>query len=160
MRKWILFIGALILWIPWFVPLIYHPYPRYTVQRAPFVRALLGFRERPVTSSTGSTLKEFAKLLNQYKSACGSYPLTSDGLQTLLQKTGSSRPCSAWQSERASRLLPIDGWGWPLHYESNGVTFSLLSLGRDGSVGGQHCDEDFGYKEGIDEQLGPEQTCP
>jgi len=40
--------------------------------------------------------------------------------------------------------IPVDGWGRPLHYSTEGTSYTLLSYGRDGKPGGIGLDCDTG----------------
>jgi general secretion pathway protein G len=79
-------------------------------------------------------IKEIGKELEAYNLACNNYPTSEMGLQALMQSPGES--CPNWGPEPYVKKLPKDPWNRPFIYESDGNTFVIRSLGRDGKEGG------------------------
>ena len=75
---------------------------------------------------------QLRKLLNAakvYRKDTGRFPSTADGLQALAPKYIDA--------------LPGDGWGRAYHYESDGGSARIWTLGRDGLPGGTGADGDL-----------------
>lgn len=75
------------------------------------------------------------KALDQYRLDVGRYPSTEQGLQALnAQPAGESR----WAGPYLKKGVPLDPWSHPYVYRHPGENgeYDLLSMGRDGQVGG------------------------
>lgn len=83
-----------------------------------------------------------ATALKQFRLDVGRYPLTEEGLQSLVR-----RPDTAvgWDGPYLEKEVPRDPWGNNYLYRSPGESheFELLSLGRDGLLGGSGEDADI-----------------
>ena len=83
------------------------------------------------------------KALEQYRLDVGVFPTTEQGLAALI-----TRPADAarWDGPYLSKGLPPDPWSHPYQYKQPGDhgEFDLISLGRDGRVGGEGLDADIG----------------
>lgn len=67
--------------------------------------------------------KAYARALEEYERANDSFPATLEALERPLRS-------------RILRPLGKDHWGNPIHYESRGHAYVLVSLGRDGHSDG------------------------
>lgn len=85
-------------------------------------------------SNTKIQIKELGKQLEAYNLGCNSYPTTDQGLQALVQSPGES--CPNWGPEPYLKKVPKDSWSRNFLYESDGSTFVIRSLGKDGKEGG------------------------
>ncbi len=90
-------------------------------------------------------LVQLSSALEFYRLDNARYPTTEQGLQSLLvaPTTGPravNYPASGYL-KRPDSLL--DEWGRPVAYEAREQTFTLVSLGADGSRGGVGFDEDL-----------------
>jgi len=76
-----------------------------------------------------------ATALKLYELDTGSYPSTTEGLNVLLSKPGSSKNWNGPYLEKK----PEDPWGKEYQYQSPGThrphDYDLYSLGKDGQVG-------------------------
>lgn len=75
------------------------------------------------------------KALDQYRLDVGRYPSTEQGLQALnAQPAGEGR----WAGPYLKKGVPLDPWSHPYVYRHPGENgeYDLLSMGRDGQVGG------------------------
>jgi general secretion pathway protein G len=84
-------------------------------------------------------LKQIEQGLNLYKLDNGRFPTTEQGIAALIQKPGSGPQPRKWNPEgylNQSRV-PLDPWGNPYVYLSNGRQYTLRSLGDDGEPGGE-----------------------
>jgi len=76
--------------------------------------------------------------LDTYRLDIGDYP------SALAELSTSNKP--NWDGPYVSKSVPNDPWGTPYVYQSpgaNGEAFTLISLGKDGKVGGKDDNEDL-----------------
>jgi general secretion pathway protein G len=107
--------------------------PRYFAQ--------LGKSERNVAKAQ---IEGLGKALDTYRLDTGHYPRTEQGLNALVaQPTGESK----WNGPYLQKAVPPDPWGQPYVYRSpgQGGDFDLLSMGKDGRLGGEGEDADVSY---------------
>ena len=97
---------------------------------------------------TGIIMSQISSALNMYYSDCGKMPQTLKGL---LENPGDE--CADWGPEPYLKKNMIkDAWAHDFVYETDGSTFTLKSLGKDGREGGSKHDKDINFdeKEGSD----------
>ncbi|HUQ84089.1 MAG TPA: type II secretion system major pseudopilin GspG [Gemmatimonadaceae bacterium] len=84
--------------------------------------------------------------LDGYRLDNGGYPTTEQGLAALREKPTRSPLPANWRGPYLRKDVPLDPWGRAYVYrapgERNPNGFDLLSLGRDGKVGGDGEDAD------------------
>lgn len=87
--------------------------------------------------------------IDQYRTDIGEYPV---GLEQLL---GPLEPEPKWLGPYVSERHLIDPWNRSLYYrvENDGRSFVLFTLGKDGRIGGDDADADFGAQ--YSEQIHP-----
>lgn len=89
-------------------------------------------------------LASIAKALDMYRIDVGRYPTTEQGLGAL-----SAAPANEprWHGPYMAKVVPPDPWGRAYVYKSPGDKgeFDLLSLGKDGAVGGADENADITY---------------
>ena len=75
------------------------------------------------------------KALDQYRLDTGHYPTTEQGLNVLVVKPADELK---WDGPYLAKAVPVDPWGKPYIYKNPGEhgDYDLLSLGKDGQVGG------------------------
>lgn len=82
------------------------------------------------------------KALDQYRLDVGRYPSTEQGLAVL-----NTRPADEpkWAGPYLAKAVPKDPWGNDYQYRSPGEhgEYDLLSLGKDGRLGGEGEDADL-----------------
>jgi len=86
--------------------------------------------------STRAQLDAFDKALGTYRLDTGHYPTTEQGLQSLVQRPADE---PKWSGPYLAKSIPPDPWSHPYVYRqpgSSGHDFDLLSLGKDGQIGG------------------------
>jgi len=81
--------------------------------------------------------------LDTYRLDVGYYPTTEQGLQALRK---APKGVKNWDGPYLSKNVPLDPWGNAYHYKRPGKEnpYSLYSLGRDGTKGGEKEDKDQG----------------
>jgi general secretion pathway protein G len=108
--------------------------PRYFSQ--------LGKSERNVAKAQ---IEGLGKALDTYRLDTGHYPTTEQGLEVLVvQPSGEIK----WNGPYLQKAVPSDPWGQPYVYRSpgqGGGDFDLLSMGKDGRLGGEGEDADVSY---------------
>jgi general secretion pathway protein G len=84
----------------------------------------------------------FETALDTYRLDVGKYPTTDMGLQALRIRP---EDIEAWDGPYLPKDLPLDPWGHPFEYRSPGEhgEYDILSLGADGSPGGDGEDTDI-----------------
>ena len=76
---------------------------------------------------------ELGKALDMYYTDCNAYPSASEGLQALVTQPSN---CSQWGPDSYIKKMPKDPWGTDFVYESQGNTYTLISMGADKKEGG------------------------
>ena len=91
-----------------------------------------------------SDVQALTTALSLYKLDNNYYPTTEQGLEALLDKPGGQPEPANWK--KYLDKLPKDPWGRPYQYISPGShgEIDVYSLGKDGQVGGEGIDADFG----------------
>jgi general secretion pathway protein G len=80
-----------------------------------------------------STLKT---ALDRYYLDNGSYPSTDQGLGALVKPPSSGKIPTDYPEGGYVEKIPLDPWGDPYFYQSDGNTYALKSFGADGAEGG------------------------
>ena len=85
----------------------------------------------------------FEKSLDTYRLDVGRYPATEEGLGALLLAPVSAG--ARWNGPYLKKSLPPDPWGHPYAYRAPGARseYEIVSMGRDGQVGGNGEDADI-----------------
>ena len=65
------------------------------------------------------------------------YPTTDQGLQALVSRPATSPVPRQWNPNGYLERVPLDPWGRPYVYLSDGARFTLKSYGADGVEGGE-----------------------
>ena len=98
------------------------------------------------TKAAALQISEIEKSLEVFKLDVGRFPTTEEGLEAL-----STKPASAmgWAGPYMKGGVPADPWGKPFKYQgtsANGA-IEIISLGADGSVGGEGENADIKNKQ-------------
>lgn len=78
----------------------------------------------------------FGKALDTYRLDVGHYPSTEQGLKALSDKPSDE---ARWAGPYLQKSVPTDPWGNAYQYKvpgDKGRDYDLISLGKDGQVGG------------------------
>lgn len=98
-------------------------------------------------SQTKIQIRQLSDSLNAYNLSCNSFPTTEQGLEALVQSPG-AESCQNWGPEAYTKSSMLkDQWGKPFIYESDGSTFTIISLGADKKEGGEKYDADLNSTE-------------
>lgn len=108
--------------------------PRYFAQ--------LGKSER---STAKAQIESFGKALDTYRLDTGRYPSTEQGLAVLVNKPNDE---PKWNGPYLQKTVPMDPWGRAYIYRTpgQGGDFDLLSMGKDGQIGGEGDNADVSYR--------------
>lgn len=90
-------------------------------------------------------MRKFADALEMYSTDCNTYPTTDQGLDALVEEPQGEPACDSWGPVSYMRKIPKDPWGRPYIYESDGMTFNIISLGKDKREGGEGFSADIEY---------------
>lgn len=90
-------------------------------------------------------MNSFKSLLEDYRRYCQMYPTTDQGLEALIAKPTGTPDCPNYPASAFIKdgKVPLDPWGTPYLYESDGKTFVITSYGRDKAVNGEGFDKDL-----------------
>jgi len=98
------------------------------------------------TTTARAQIEILALALDAYRLDNDRYPPTELGLAALRGRPAGD-PGASWRGPYLRREVPVDPWGRPYVYRSPGQanpgSYDLLSLGRDGEVGGAGEDADI-----------------
>jgi general secretion pathway protein G len=95
-----------------------------------------------VTTAT-TDLATIASQLTTYRLDNGAYPTSEQGLKALVERTNVPPLPASFPDGGYLSTMPQDPWGRPYVYQSNGSSYSIQSLGRDGKPGGEGVDADI-----------------
>jgi general secretion pathway protein G len=90
-------------------------------------------------------IESFGKALDAYRLDTGRYPSTEQGLNALMIKPNDE---PKWAGPYLQKAVPMDPWGRAYIYRSpgQGGEFDLLSMGKDGQLGGEAENADISYR--------------
>lgn len=101
---------------------------------------VLGYVGGAKADTAATQLRNIANAAELYYLDVGAYPAPDRGLSALVESDGSRGWSGPYLKSRAGL---DDPWGRPYAYESFGQSFRIVSLGRDGAVGGEGEDRDL-----------------
>jgi len=98
-------------------------------------------------SAARAQVELFALALDQYRLDNDFYPGTTQGLTALRERPSGEPEARNWRGPYLRKAIPVDPWGRLYTYKSPGDvnhdSYDLLSLGRDGQLGGTGEDADI-----------------
>lgn len=88
-------------------------------------------------------IESFEKALDTFRLDVGRYPSTEEGLSALVVQPPA---LAKWNGPYLKKDVPMDPWARPYLYKSPGSKneFEIVSLGKDGQVGGTGPQADIG----------------
>jgi len=90
-------------------------------------------------------IANYSSALELYRLDNFSYPSTEQGLEALVEKPSGDPEPGNWKSY--VKKLSQDPWGRDYLYVSEGNDFEIVSLGNDGTEGGEEFDADISSAE-------------
>lgn len=94
-------------------------------------------------------IKSLSDRLKEFRRDCNFYPTTEMGLDALIEKPTGGRDCKRYAPGGyiEGGKIPLDPWDAEYIYESDGRTFTIISLGADNAEGGEGVDADINSKD-------------
>ncbi len=90
-------------------------------------------------------ISDLEKTLELFKLDVGRYPTAEEGLEALVKKPANA---TAWSGPYLKGGVPLDPWAHPYAYKPGaGGTIEILSLGADGTPGGEGENSDIRNKQ-------------
>jgi len=104
---------------------------------------VIGRPDQARVTTANADIATIATQLTTYRLDNGAYPTSEQGLKALVERTSTPPLPATFPDGGYVSTMPQDPWGKPYVYESNGSTYSITSLGRDGKQGGEGVDADI-----------------
>jgi general secretion pathway protein G len=104
---------------------------------------VIGRPDQARVTTANADIATIASQLTTYRLDNGAYPTTEQGLKSLVERTSVPPIPATFPQGGYLSTMPQDPWGKPYVYESNGGTYAISSLGRDGRQGGEGVDADI-----------------
>jgi len=101
------------------------------------VQNLRGATDKAKRTKAMADIAGLKTALDRYYMDSGSYPTTDQGLQALVTPPSSGRVPQNYEQGGYIARLPLDPWGNPYFYQSDGNGYVLKSFGADGVEGGE-----------------------
>jgi len=98
---------------------------------------ILGRTDEARQTKAAADIKEIEQALALYKLDNGFFPTSEQGLQALVTQPTTGLVPRRWNPDGYLSKLPIDPWGTPYVYQSDGSAYVLKSFGADGAEGGE-----------------------
>ncbi len=94
-------------------------------------------------------IRSISERLKEFRRDCNFIPTTDQGLDALVDKPTGGRECKRYAPGGYidGGKVPLDPWDGEYIYESDGKTFTIISLGSDNAEGGEGADADINSKD-------------
>ncbi len=81
-------------------------------------------------------IQTLAQRVQEYRLSCDAYPTSDQGLEALVRKPSGGKECRRYPPGGFidKGEVPLDPWENEFVYQSDGMTFDIVSPGRDGEV--------------------------
>lgn len=100
------------------------------------VQNLRGATDRAKRVKAEADISALKTALDRYYLDNGFYPTTDQGLQALVSSPTTGRIPANYEEGGYIERVPLDPWGNPYFYQSDGDNYVLKSFGADGAEGG------------------------
>ncbi len=107
---------------------------------------VMGRPDEAKATTTRSNISSITGALKMYRLDNGAYPTSEQGLKALVERPTAPPVPGSWAQGGYLTAPPLDGWQKPYEYQSDGMSFTIRSLGRDGKQGGEGVDADLDGK--------------
>jgi len=104
---------------------------------------VIGRPDEAKATTTKGNISSISGALKMYRLDNGDYPTTEQGLKALVEKSTTPPIPSSFPQGGYLSAPPLDAWGRPYEYKSEGGVFLIKSLGKDGKPGGEGVDADI-----------------
>lgn len=94
-------------------------------------------------------IRSISERLKEFRRDCNFIPTTDQGLDALVEKPTGGRECKRYAPGGyiEGGKIPLDPWDGEYIYESDGKTFTIISLGSDNAEGGEGAEADINSKD-------------
>lgn len=103
---------------------------------------VMGRPDEAKATATKTNLSTIQGALKMYRLDNGGYPTTEQGLKALVEQPTAPPVPTTWPQGGYLSAPAADGWGKPYEYSSDGSSFTMRSLGKDGKPGGDGINAD------------------
>jgi general secretion pathway protein G len=104
---------------------------------------ILGRTDEARQTKAAADIKQIEQALGLYKLDNGFFPTTEQGLQALVTRPTTGLVPRRWNPDGYLPKIPIDPWGAPYVFRSDGSTYVVMSFGADGAEGGEGINADI-----------------
>ncbi len=104
---------------------------------------VIGRPDEARVTVANTDIRTISAALKMYRLDNGDYPSSQQGLEALVERPSTPPVPANWSSDGYLGDVPVDPWGNPYAYTSDGGSFELKSLGKDGQPGGTELDADL-----------------
>lgn len=94
-------------------------------------------------TTTKANISSIGVALKTYRLDNGEYPTSEQGLKALAEKPTIPPVPANWPQGGYLSEPPLDAWGKPYDYKSDGSVYTIRSLGKDGKPGGEGVNADL-----------------
>jgi general secretion pathway protein G len=107
------------------------------------VQSLKGATDKAKRTKAQADISEIKTALDRYYLDNGYYPTSDQGLPSLVSAPSGGRQPANYEEGGYIEKVPLDPWGTPYFYQSDGNSYVLKSFGADGKPGGSGKDADI-----------------
>ncbi len=104
---------------------------------------ILGRTDEARQTKAAADVKAIEQALSLYKLDNGFFPTTEQGLEALVRPPTTGLVPRRWNPDGYLDKVPIDPWGSPYVYRSDGNSYVVMSFGADGAEGGEGVNADI-----------------
>jgi general secretion pathway protein G len=104
---------------------------------------ILGRTDEARQTKAAADIKAIEQALSLYKLDNGFFPTTEQGLEALVTRPTTGLVPRRWNPEGYLEKVPVDPWGSPYVFRSDGSSYVVLSFGADGAEGGEGVNADI-----------------
>lgn len=104
---------------------------------------ILGRTDEARQTKAAADIKAIEQAIALYKLDNGFFPTSDQGLQALVTRPTTGLIPRRWNPDGYLEKPPIDPWGTPYAYQSDGSSFVIRSFGADSAEGGDGVNTDI-----------------
>lgn len=104
---------------------------------------ILGRTDEARQTKAAADVKAIEQALSLYKLDNGFFPTTEQGLEALVTPPTTGLVPRRWNPEGYLEKVPVDPWGTPYVFRSDGSAYVVMSFGADGAEGGEGINADI-----------------
>ena len=105
---------------------------------------LLGEADKAKVDATKIQIRSVESALDLYRLHNSGYPTSDQGLGALLSQPSVGSIPQDWRGPYIKpTVMPLDGWGKEFRYTSDGSSYTITSMGKDGVEGGTDLNADI-----------------